>query len=137
MKANFNKLQDIDNSKNPFEVPDDYFAQFHKEIMDKLPEKEFTVPKKVTMWDKVKPWVYMAAMFIGLYITINFLTDNRNDANSASNPMVVEQMNSGSTNQSDYWSTINITEEEFYQYLESQLIEEGYFDYMYDQYYLN
>lgn len=33
----------------------------------------------------------------------------------------------------DYWSNVDISEEEFYQYLEDQLIEEGYYDIMCDQ----
>lgn len=127
MKANFNKLQEIDRTKNPFKVPDNYFAQFNDEIMNQLPEKEFKVPETVTLWDKVKPWVYMAAMFVGLYVTINFLT-KQNESVSTSENVAIE---------TNYWSTVHITEEEFYQYLEDQLIEDGYFDYMYDQYYFN
>jgi len=127
MKANFNKLQEIDKTKNPFKVPDNYFAQFNNEIMNQLPEKEFKVPETVSMWDKVKPWVYMAAMFVGLYVTINFLTKQNETVNTSENFAI----------ETNYWSTVHITEEEFYQYLEDQLIEDGYFDLMYEQYYLN
>lgn len=58
--------------KNPFQVPDGYFEHLTSEIMDRLPEKaplEVT-PKRVTLWDKVKPWVYMAAMFAGAALII-------------------------------------------------------------------
>jgi hypothetical protein len=37
----------------------------------------------------------------------------------------------------NYWSTVHVTEEEFYQFLEEQVVEDGYYDYMYNQYYLN
>jgi hypothetical protein len=40
MKTKFNKLEEIDKSNNPFKVPDNYFAQFNEEIMNRLPEKE-------------------------------------------------------------------------------------------------
>lgn len=130
MKSHFNKLEEIDRKRNPFKVPDNYFARLNEEIMNHLPEKEIVPPQTVSLWEKVKPWVYMAAMFVGLYITIQFLTRQADNGNVASRQSVVQ-------NQESYWSTVQVTEEEFYQYLEEQLVEEGYFDYMYDQYYLN
>lgn len=130
MKSHFNKLEEIDRKRNPFKVPDNYFARLNEEIMNHLPEKEIVPPRTVPLWDKVKPWVYMAAMFVGLYITIQFLTKQSDNGTVASRQSVVQI-------QESYWSTVQVTEEEFYQYLEEQLVEEGYFDYMYDQYYLN
>ena len=67
---------------------------------------------------------------------INFLTNN-NGAADVQEPVVAEQSVEGATSTSSYWSTVHITEEEFYNYLEDQLIDDGYYDYMYDQYYLN
>lgn len=130
MKSHFNKLEEIDRKRNPFKVPDNYFARLNEEIMNHLPEKEIVPPQTVSLWEKVKPWVYMAAMFVGLYITIQFLTRQADNGNVASRQSVVQI-------QESYWSTVQVTEEEFYEYLEEQLVEEGYFDYMYDQYYLN
>lgn len=58
-------------TKNPFTVPDDYFENFSKELMNKLPEKEpISAPQTVTGWQRMKPWVYMAAMFCGLMFTV-------------------------------------------------------------------
>src|SRR5690554_3519388 len=73
MKTKFNKLKEIDKSNNPFKVPENYFAQFNEDIINRLPEKEFYAPKQVPLWDKVKPWIYLAAMFVGMYFTINFI----------------------------------------------------------------
>lgn len=141
MKTKFNKLQEIDKT-NPFKVPENYFEKFNEEIMNHLPDKEYAEPQIVTtqivtMWDRVKPWVYMAAMFVGLYITINFLTNSRSNSNVSTDPVVTQQVISDYTNPESYWSNVHITEEEFYLYLEEQLIDDGYFDYMYDQYYFN
>ncbi len=137
METKFNILTEIDKTRNPFKVPDNYFAQFNQEIMDRLPEKEIVRPKPVPMWDKVKPWVYMAAMFAGLYVTIHFLANQNEEANIASRGTETQQTLTESTGTENYWSTVQITEEEFYQYLEEQIIDDGYFDYMYNQYYLN
>jgi hypothetical protein len=137
METKINKLREIEKSKNPFKVPENYFAQFNEEIMNRLPEKEIVKPRTVPLWDKVKPWVYMAAMFIGLYITINFLSQQNGQSTMASGDTAIQQTLTGSPQAENYWSTVQITEEEFYQYLEEQIIDDSYFDYMYNQYYLN
>ncbi len=138
MDTKINKLKEIDKTKNPFKVPENYFAQFNEEIMNRLPEKEIIVPEPVSMWDRAKPWVYLAAMFVGLYITINFLVKTPGSGSTTEDQLANQQMLSTSPgNVESYWSTVQITEEEFYQYLEEQLIDDSYFDYMYHQYYLN
>ena len=138
MKTKINKLKEIDQTKNPFKVPENYFAQFNEEIMNLLPEKEFVAARPVPLWDKVKPWVYMAAMFIGLYVTINFLTRDRDNERMTAGQSATEQTLTGTSQADDnYWSTVQVTEEEFYQYLEEQMVDDGYYDYMYNQYYLN
>lgn len=132
MDTKINKSEDIDKA-NPFRVPENYFEQFNREIMDKLPEKEIQKPQRVSMWDKVKPWIYMAAMFLGLYFTINFLTKNAQNSQAEANSQTLAA-NPGS---GSYWSTVQVSEEEFYQYLENQLVEDGYYDYMYNAVYVN
>ena len=138
METKINKLKEIDKTENPFKVPENYFAQFNQEIMNRLPEKEITAPEPVSLWDKTKPWVYLAAMFVGLYVTIHFVMKTPGNDNLAENQAAAQQTLPGSSsNMDNYWSAVQITEEEFYQYLEEQLIEDSYFDYMYHQYYLN
>lgn len=135
MKTNFNNLEDI-NKKTPFKVPENYFLKFNEEIMNKLPEKEIYIPRTVTMWDKVKPWVYMAAMFAAFYVTLQFLTkDNTlNDVTNSNKIAETQQQTAIKTPATDkYWSNVYITEDEFYQYLEDQITEEGYYEYIYEQ----
>ena len=116
MDTKINKLKAIDKTTNPFKVPDNYFAQFNEEIMNRLPEKEIVVPEPVSIWDKVKPWVYLAAMFVGLSIAINFLLKSPKDGNMTGDQLASQQTLSASTDLADkYWSTAQITEEEIYQ----------------------
>ena len=136
METKINKLKEIDKTKNPFKVPDNYFARFNEEIMSRLPEKEYVVPRRVPLWDKVKPWVYMAAMFLGIYFTVNFLTRNA-DKEQVTAEQSASAIQSDTSPVENYWSTVHITEEEFYQFLEEQVVEDGYYDYMYNHYYLN
>lgn len=66
-------------TENPFRLPDGYFENLTSEVMSKLPEKE-TLPyveeeTKPTMWQRVKPWLYMAAMFVGAALIIRVASD--------------------------------------------------------------
>ncbi len=128
MKTKINKIENI-NKSNPFKVPDNYFAQFNESIMNRLPEKEVLPERKITMWDKTKPWVYMAAMFLGLFFMIKTVTNNRT---GTANVHSISSTNIASDN---YWSTVKISEEEFYQYLEERIIDDGLYDYIYDEFY--
>ncbi|MDD4630917.1 hypothetical protein [Proteiniphilum sp. UBA5510] len=137
METKINKLKEIDKTKNPFKVPDNYFAQFNEEIMSRLPEKVYVAPRPVPLWDKVKPWVYLAAMFVGIYFTVNFLTRDGDKAQITTEQSVTDTRSDTFQPVDNYWSTVHITEEEFYQFLEDQMVDDGYYDYMYNQYYLN
>ena len=56
---------------NPFRVPEHYFDNFTKELMGKLPEKEpLPYSSEPTLWQRIKPWVYMAAMFCGIMLSV-------------------------------------------------------------------
>ena len=57
---------------NSFKVPDGYFENLASEVMNKLPEKEKVVFKEepVSTWTRLKPLLYMAAMFVGAALII-------------------------------------------------------------------
>ena len=56
---------------NPFSVPDHYFEDFSRNLRAKLPEKEpLPLPEEPTLWQRVKPWIYMAAMFCGIMLSV-------------------------------------------------------------------
>ena len=51
-----------------FKVPENYFADFNKRMTEMLPDVEITpVDVKPTMWQRVRPLVYLAAMFAGVW----------------------------------------------------------------------
>ena len=72
-------------TENSFRVPEGYFEGLTSDIMNKLPEKEKPafVQKEPTMWDKVKPWLYMAAMFAGAALIIRVASADRQPASNA------------------------------------------------------
>ena len=58
-------------TKNPFHAPEGYFENFSQELMSKLPEKDSYIPEAETnLWTRVKPWIYMAAMFVGIMLSV-------------------------------------------------------------------
>ena len=58
-------------TSNPFRVPDHYFEDFTQELMNKLPEKEpMPLMSEITLWQRVKPWIYMTAMFCGIMLSV-------------------------------------------------------------------
>ena len=70
MKLTNDRLDKI-GKVNPFKVPAGYFENFSDEIMSKLPEKEIREPHTVSLWQRTKPLVYMAAMFTGIMLMVN------------------------------------------------------------------
>ncbi|MFA5656608.1 MAG: hypothetical protein WDA37_07665 [Dysgonamonadaceae bacterium] len=121
------RLENIDK-KVPFKVPENYFSQFNESLMANLPVKETPKVRKITIWEKSKPWVYMAAMFLGLFFTIQLLVKNSNTPQTASNTFQTEQ---------NYWGDVKISEDDFFDYVETQFVDENYYDLVYNQVYLN
>lgn len=49
-------------------VPEGYFDEFTRNLMADLPAyPEAPKPQKLTRWQRIKPYVYMAAMFAGIW----------------------------------------------------------------------
>ena len=70
--------------KQSFKVPEGYFEHFAEDLMSKLPEKGIKGPDKITTWDRIKPWVYMVAMFVGIIFTARILTNKGISENAQS-----------------------------------------------------
>lgn len=64
-------------TENPFTVPEGYFERFTEQLMEKLPEREAQPAPRLTLWTRVKPWVYMAAMFCGLMLSVRMFVGEK------------------------------------------------------------
>lgn len=65
-------LLDRFGRKGPWKVPEGYFAQMMTEVEGKLPERpQAQRYVEMTRWQKLKPYVYLAAMFIGIWVMMN------------------------------------------------------------------
>lgn len=78
MKEEDKILENI-GTENPFRVPEGYFENLVSEVMNRLPEKEkFAIAQREpTRWERVRPWLYMAAMFIGAALIIRVASSDR------------------------------------------------------------
>ena len=68
--------------EDSFKVPDGYFENLTSEVMNKLPEKEKVVFKEepVSTWTRLKPLLYMAAMFVGAALIIRVASSDHKPA---------------------------------------------------------
>ena len=65
--------------EDSFKVPGGYFENLTSEVMNKLPEKEKVAFKEepVSTWTRLKPLLYMAAMFVGAALIIRVASSDR------------------------------------------------------------
>lgn len=60
---------------NPFRTPEGYFENLTSEIMNSLPEKDYSeIDQPVSLWVKVRPLLYLAAFFAGAALILRMGT---------------------------------------------------------------
>ncbi|HPX98409.1 MAG TPA: hypothetical protein PK938_00830 [Bacteroidaceae bacterium] len=71
MKKEDNILEKY-SGRRPFTTPEGYFENLTDSIMAVLPQEESGQENavKVTMWMRVRPYVYMAAAFAGIFFCV-------------------------------------------------------------------
>ena len=52
--------------KQPFRVPDGYMEGLTNRIMESLPEPPVMEAESVTLVERIRPWLYLAAVFAGM-----------------------------------------------------------------------
>ena len=58
--------------KPNFRVPDGYFERFIEQMPERLPDVEITeTDERPTLWMRVRPYLYMAAAFAGVWCMMN------------------------------------------------------------------
>ncbi|GHT77432.1 hypothetical protein AGMMS50262_18420 [Bacteroidia bacterium] len=108
-----NQLEKTGN-KNPFKTPNGYFDNLTEQIMAQLPEKTVQPTKKISLWERVQPWIYMAAMFTGIWLMVNLFADVKSHTSKGLQLNSVAEM------------------EDFYQYYEDQMTANAYHETMFE-----
>ena len=80
--------------ENPFKTPEGYFTHFHEQLMQSLPEVEVArqAPQEVTLMMRIKPLLYMAAMFVGTVFLIQGLMYIQDRQHITSDSMLAEEL---------------------------------------------
>ena len=55
---------------DPFKAPEGYFENFTNDVMSQLPDVVRENSISVSRWQRVRPWVYMAAMIAGVALML-------------------------------------------------------------------
>ncbi len=61
------KLREMVGTDPGFRVPDGYFAEAYSKVMANLPEYEEAPKPRYSRWVRMRPYVYLAAMFAGIW----------------------------------------------------------------------
>ena len=90
--------------KDPgFKVPENFFEDFNKRMTEMLPDVEITpVDIKPTMWQRLKPLVYMAAMFAGVWCMMQVFAHFTNTGSINNVSAVAEKLGDDKSNVEDF-----------------------------------
>ena len=69
MKKKEDILQQI-GGKTGYKVPEGYFENFTARMTEQLPDRQLPKPEIVTTWQKLRPYIYLAAMFAGIWLML-------------------------------------------------------------------
>ena len=86
--------------RETFKVPSDYFETLSDRIMSNLPAEEFSVVEElvvdtpvISLWEKLKPLTYLAAMFVGAALLIRVAMPTKvEDTNELANQYNIEEV---------------------------------------------
>jgi hypothetical protein len=84
MDTKNSKLNEIGKT-NPFKVPEGYFERFSEGLMSQLPEHTVEEPKVFSLWERIRPWTYMAAMFVGIMLMFRIFGGSQEKKSIAQN----------------------------------------------------
>ena len=109
-----------EKKKNSFRVPEGYMEGLTDRIMARLPEcPQQKETKVVSMADKIRPWLYLAASFIGLLLIFKGIQGERVQKDHTADPLIVKmEAPEASLN------AISEEDQEFLEYLEAQYADE-------------
>ncbi|MBR7011841.1 MAG: hypothetical protein IKI10_02990 [Muribaculaceae bacterium] len=110
--------------KDPgFKVPENYFDDFNKRMVDMLPDVEITpIDVKPTMWQRVKPLVYMAAMFAGVWCMMSVFSHFGGSNNGLRINEIAEKMQEDNSNVEDFIMSGSVSEYDILNYEDSVMM---------------
>lgn len=104
-------------TRQPYKVPEGYFEQFHEQLMSNLPEMQpAPAPAtKVTIMTRIKPLLYMAAMFAGIIFIMQGIVYVQHRQSATDERIALEELYNDATD--DFMSSSLYNEYVLYSYL--------------------
>lgn len=93
-----NEKNNLDRFKgeNPFSVPEGYMEGLTTRIMSQLPDPSpRQAAKKISLMERVRPWLYMAAVFAGLGLFFRILVGPQPEKGNADSLLVKTEVPAG------------------------------------------
>ncbi|MCH5346880.1 MAG: hypothetical protein J1E63_07200 [Muribaculaceae bacterium] len=127
MKSTEDILEKV-NRRDGLTVPEGFFADFNARMAASLPEREWeheapAIEAPRSFWSKIRPYVYMAAMFMGVWLMMQMFnmisSSSRPDLSLDSNPVLAAAVSDDSFMSDYYLDTFNDYD------LTNQMIENG------------
>ncbi len=113
MNSNLDKFK----GDNPFKTPQGYMDGLNDFIMSQLPVKESKKAIQITFAQRVRPWLYLAAVFVGLGLFFKMVIgpDQIGKQNSSDSLYVQSSVSEGTK------AALSSTEDkEFQEYIENK-----------------
>lgn len=110
--------------KDPgFKVPENYFDDFNKRMADMLPDVEITpVEVKPTMWQRVKPLAYLAAMFAGVWCMMSVFSHFTGTDYGLKINELAEKLQDDKSNVEDFIMSGSVTDYDIINYEDSVMM---------------
>ena len=92
MEKEKNKLDEL-MRKQPFRVPEGYFEGFTDDFMSRIPDETVSgsEPEEISLFTRIKPFLYLAAMFVGAMLFINIISDKEKGSPEAGDSNSVKE----------------------------------------------
>ena len=115
------------NHKSGMTVPDNYFADFAQSMSSQLPVQDWeredsAVVMPQSFWHKIRPYAYMAAMFLGIWCMMKTFDLMRGDSviSVDKNPQLISAVNNDAF--FNYYCTPAMSETDIF----DELYDEGF-----------
>lgn len=89
--------------KTGYTVPEGYFDSVRSKIMLNLPEYQEEKPEKLSKWKRVQPYIYMAAMFAGIWCMMKMFHMMTTTDLSLDNPPATVALAMADPDHNAYW----------------------------------
>jgi len=107
-----------------FKVPENFFEDFNTRMTDMLPDVEITpVDIKPTMWQRVKPYAYLAAMFAGVWCMMSVFSHLNGTASNLNGVRAVaEKLHDSNSNVDDFIMSGSVSDYDILNYEDSVML---------------